>query len=96
MRQAFSLNAEVYKVMANPTRLAILNNIRRKEMSVGDLAAMLKLRKANVSQHLAVLRRSRLVQARRAGLNVFYKLTDPRIVEPCYIFDGLRKKKAML
>jgi ArsR family transcriptional regulator, virulence genes transcriptional regulator len=90
---AFLRNAEVYKVMANSKRLEILNNLRFKELSVEKLMEILKIKKANLSQHLAVLRHNNLVSARRDGPNVYYRIVDPRIVEPCKILHNLRSKK---
>lgn len=75
--------------MANPTRLHILNFIRNREATVGELTQELRLRKANVSQHLAVLRHLRLVKSRRDGVNIYYRIADPKIVEPCRILRDL-------
>ena len=61
-------------------------------MVVEVIVGALKLPKANVSQHLAVLRRDRLVTVRRNGLSVYYKIADPRIVEPCRILCDILKK----
>lgn len=48
----------------------------------------LGVRKANVSQHLAVLRQKRVVHTRRDGLNIYYAISDPKIIEAC---DLMRK-----
>ncbi|MCP6719982.1 MAG: metalloregulator ArsR/SmtB family transcription factor [Patescibacteria group bacterium] len=82
-------NAEIYKIMANSKRLEILNILSKRELPVEKLVGILKLKKANVSQHLAVLRHNKLVKTRREGLNVYYKITNPRIVEPCRILHDL-------
>jgi len=86
---AYEKNAEIYKVMANRTRLAILNFVRDEEHSVEEISQYAGARKANISQHLALLRHSGLVTARREGTNVYYKIIDPRIVEPCRILYGI-------
>jgi ArsR family transcriptional regulator len=95
-RSVFRRNAAIYQVMANPTRLHILNYIKNREASVTELVRVLGLRKANVSQHLAVLRHQGLVKARKQGLSVFYRIADPRIVEPCRIFRDLTKQRAFV
>ena len=92
-KKVFQQNAEIYRVMANPTRLHILNYVREREASVSELVRILDLPKANVSQHLAVLRHLRLVRIRRAGLNIYYRISDPRIVEPCRILKDLWQQK---
>lgn len=88
-RTAYRKNAETYKILANPKRLEILNLLREQEMSVEDLVKTLGISKANVSQHLALLRHADLVTVRREGLNGYYNIVDPRIVEPCRILHKL-------
>lgn len=75
------LHAQVCKGLADPKRLLILNALRDGERSVGDLQAELDLPQANVSQHLAVLRDRRLVEARRDGQRVFYSVSSPKIIQ---------------
>lgn len=91
-KEAYLRNASIYKILANPKRLEILNLLKKGECSVETLIKVTKLPKANISQHLALLRHSGLVQARRDGLNVCYRIVDPRIVEPCKILHSLRRR----
>jgi DNA-binding transcriptional ArsR family regulator len=84
-------NAEVYRILANPKRLEILNLLKLREASVEQLLKVLKLPKANLSQHLALLRHNHLVTVRRQGLNKYYAIIDPRIVEPCRVLHNLRR-----
>jgi DNA-binding transcriptional ArsR family regulator len=90
-KEVYAKNAYLYKVLANPIRLEILNCIKNRELSVEQLIAILGLRKANVSQHLTVLRHLKLVTARRHGLNMYYRIVDPVIVEPCKILQRVHK-----
>jgi len=92
-RSAYQKNAETYKILANPKRLEILNLLREQEMSVDQLIKTLGVTKANVSQHLALLRHAKLVTVHRKGLNGFYNIIDPRIVEPCRILHQLSLRK---
>ncbi|MBP6866021.1 MAG: winged helix-turn-helix transcriptional regulator [Candidatus Pacebacteria bacterium] len=89
-RRAYERNAEIYKILANSKRLEILNLLREQEMPVEELVKTLGISKANVSQHLALLRHAKLVTVRRHGLNGYYNIIDPRIVEPCRILHKLR------
>lgn len=91
-RVAYERNAEIYKILANSKRLEILNLLREQEMSVEELIKTLNITKANVSQHLALLRHAKLVTVHRIGLNRYYNIIDPRIVEPCRILHQLHKK----
>ena len=86
---AFINNAKIYKLLASEKRLEILNNIKHEERRVEELVKILGVSKANVSQHLALLRHSGLVTARREGLSVFYKIVDPEIIKPCVILYNL-------
>jgi len=92
-RTAYRRNAEIYKILANPKRLEILNLLREQELSVEQLIKALGASKANVSQHLALLRHAKLVTVRREGLSGFYSIVDPRIVEPCRILHELHRTR---
>ncbi len=95
-REAYVKNADIYKILANSKRLEILNILKDGETGVEDLLKMTKISKANLSQHLALLRHNGLVHTRREGLNIFYSIIDPRIVEPCKILHNLRTKKLVV
>ena len=82
-KENFTKCAELFKVMSNAKRLEIMNIIKDKEVTVNEISEILGARKSNTSQHLSYLRYTGIVTARRSGKNIFYKLTDPRIVEAC-------------
>jgi len=77
----FELHAEICKVLANPWRLRIIHALRHGERPVSALVAELRVPKANVSQHLAMMRAKGVVESRRDGAFVYYRLADRRIVE---------------
>src|SRR3990167_11439084 len=89
-KDTYEKNAEVYKLLANPIRLEILNILKSGEASVDELTRILGLRKPNVSQHLSLLRNTHLIKMRKNGLNVYYSIVDPGIVKPCKILHDLR------
>lgn len=91
-KEAYLKNAHIYKILANSKRLEILNILKLKETSVDDLLKITRLPRANLSQHLALMRHNGLVITRREGLNIHYAIVDPRIVEPCKILHNLRHK----
>ncbi|WCC80873.1 metalloregulator ArsR/SmtB family transcription factor [Cutibacterium equinum] len=70
------LAAEVFALLADPTRIRIILALRDGEMSVKDLADVVAKRPTAVSQHLAKLRMGRMVSARRDGTTMYYSLTD--------------------
>jgi DNA-binding transcriptional ArsR family regulator len=66
--------SELLKALANRHRLIIICQLLEKERSVGELAALLKIRHSTVSQHLALLRKDGLVTARRDGQTIWYSI----------------------
>ncbi len=84
-------NARTYKVMANPNRLELLNILGTHEATVSQLSSMIGIRKASVSQHLKRLKNLGMVKFRKSGKNVYYKLTSPKIIEPCRILKEFRE-----
>ncbi len=62
------------KALANRHRLLIVCQLSEKERSVGELAALLKIRDSTVSQHLALLRKDGLVTARRDAQTIWYSI----------------------
>lgn len=89
-RRVYERNATIYKLLANPLRLEILNVLKQNgETSVEKMLQILGIRKANLSQHLSLLRHTKTVHMRKDGLNVYYSIADPRIVEPCRILKDI-------
>jgi ArsR family transcriptional regulator len=83
MKQLFNLHAEVCKTLANPKRLEIIYALKEGELSVGELVKRLGIPKANVSQHLSMLRQRKVVACRREGVNIYYRISNPKIVAAC-------------
>lgn len=83
MEDIFELHADVCKVFSNAKRLEILNTLREKEMTASELIEKIGLSKANLSQHMGVLKSKRVVLTRREGVNVYYRISDSRISEAC-------------
>jgi len=83
--ELFKMKAELCKTFSDPKRLIIINALREGEMQVGELAQSLKIPQAVVSRQLAILRDRGVVNPRREGTNVFYSLTDQKIIEACDI-----------
>jgi DNA-binding transcriptional ArsR family regulator len=73
--------SELLKALANRHRLLIVCQLIEKERSVGELAALLKLRDSTVSQHLALLRKDGVVTARRDGQTIWYAISSAPVRE---------------
>ena len=89
MEQKFyELHAQMCKVFTSPKRLEILNLLRDKELSVGQLVKKANIRQANLSQHLGLLREKGIVKTRRAGKTIYYSLSNHKIIKA---FDIMRE-----
>jgi ArsR family transcriptional regulator, zinc-responsive transcriptional repressor len=73
------LVVEVFRMLADATRVQVLWSLTDREMSVNELAEHVGKPAPSVSQHLAKLRMARLVQTRREGTTIFYNLENNHI-----------------
>lgn len=76
MQDAADIASELLKSLAHRHRLLILCQLLDGERSVGELASFLNARDSTVSQHLALLRKDGLVQARRDGQTIYYSVSS--------------------
>ena len=76
MRAAAGEAVAVLKILGNPERLLLLCELSRGEMCVSDLEQELEIRQPTLSQQLAVLREEELVETRREGKNVYYRIAS--------------------
>ncbi len=79
-REVYKQQARVLKALANPARLMIVDRLHEQEASVGELTRLVELDQSTVSKHLAVLRAHGIVEDRREGNQVFYRLLTPCVV----------------
>lgn len=85
--------AAYFQALAEPARLRLLNLLREREHSVGELAAATGYSAANVSRHLALLARHGVLARRSEGTSVFYSIADPAIYELCnLVCDNLARR----
>lgn len=74
-----NLMVEVFRMLADPTRIQVLWALTGAEYSVNELAERVGKPAPSVSQHLAKLRMARLVRPRRAGTTIFYSLENEHV-----------------
>lgn len=79
----YEMHAEICKVFTSPKRLEIIDLLRDEEKSVNDLSASIGISQSNVSQHLAKLREKGVVAVRREGNNMYYSISNPKILDAC-------------
>jgi ArsR family transcriptional regulator len=94
-KKIFQRNAEIYKLLANPIRLEILEILNEREASLEELSENIGIRKPNASQHLAILRYLKVVTVRKEGQKAIYKIVDKRITEPSKILQKLWGNKPL-
>src|SRR5581483_9861236 len=80
--------AGIFKVLAHPTRLHIIETLRDGEISVGAILDHVRVEQANLSQHLSILRQNHLVMTRKEGNQVLYSLRDPLLID---VLDAMRQ-----
>lgn len=85
MLQTFK--AELFKALAHPLRIRILELLREGESTVSHLQSRLDADASTVSQHLAILRARQLVTGRKEGTSVYYRVVDPHLY---HILDAAR------
>jgi len=99
-REVLELQADVCLALANYRRLQILGLLKDGERSVGQMLEKIEINKANMSQHLSILKQKGLLVSRREGTMVYYRLASPRITEACSIMrdvllETLRQKERL-
>jgi DNA-binding transcriptional ArsR family regulator len=78
-RPIFQIKAELFKNLAHPARIRVLEILRDGERSVTDMIPLVGLEQSHLSKQLAVLRQGGIVRTRREGNTVYYSVADPRI-----------------
>ena len=89
----YRLHAGICKALAHPKRLLIISELRDGPKCVHELTAALDLSQANVSQHLAVLLHQEMVDTKREGSMVYYRLATPKILQALDIMMEVLKEK---
>ncbi|UCH36529.1 MAG: helix-turn-helix transcriptional regulator [Armatimonadota bacterium] len=86
--RVYDLHAAVCKAIAHPVRMKVLDLLRDGEECVCRLAPQVGVTESNLSQLLAVLRNVGIVETRREGHSIYYRVRDPRIFE---VIDRMRE-----
>ena len=81
--EALALVAARFKVLAEPLRLRILQELEGGEASVGDITEAVESTQPNVSKHLKILQEAGVVARRQEGNTVYYSIADETVFEIC-------------
>ncbi len=89
LRKIFALQCRICKAVSHPLRLELVDLLNRGEKSASSLLALLETSKANLSKHTNQLIQAGIVDQRRNGRHVYYRLTHPEIHEACTIMRSI-------
>ncbi len=92
-REALEQVATRFRALSEPTRLAILQELKSGERTVGELVEALALSQANISKQLSVLREAGFLRRQQRGTNAVYSIGDPLVMELCRIVcEGMNRR----
>ena len=91
--EALAQVAAYFQALSEPTRLQILNLLRQREHSVGELAQRCGFSAANISRHLSLLTQHGLVQRTSRGNSAIYSIADPSVYALCDLVCGSIARK---
>ena len=80
-KKFYCLHSDLCKTLANPKRQEIMDSLRDGERSVNELVEITGIPQANLSQHLAILRTRGVMETRRQGANIYYRISNPKIIK---------------
>lgn len=73
--------AEVLKTVGNPVRLQIIEVLEKQELTVGRIEELVKLPQAVVSRHLGLMKDKGVLDCRREGTSVYYRIANPNVIK---------------
>lgn len=87
------LVAERFRVLGEPMRIRLLNELREHDASVGELREAIDASQQNVSKHLAILHQAGMVDRSKVGNQTRYRISDPTVFELCdLVCGGVRQR----
>ena len=82
--QTFQMAAELFSVLSAPMRLRIIKSVCDKEKNVSEMLAEIDTTQPNMSQHLNTLYKAGILGKRREGVQIYYRVIDPRVTDLCH------------
>lgn len=77
-----------FKALSDPTRIQILNLLKKGELCVSDICVNFNMKQPSISHHLTILKNAKIVSSRKEGKEVFYSLNKICISDCCSDFVG--------
>jgi DNA-binding transcriptional ArsR family regulator len=81
--QVFDRAAALFRVMSAPMRLKILRCLCDSELNVNELLSKIHTTQPNMSQHLKILYKTGVIDKRREGVQIYYRIANPQVVAVC-------------
>ncbi len=99
-KDLYRRHADFCKVLAHPMRLEIIDILHDREMAVTELAAQLEVSIGNLSQHLNLMKQRRVLESRKEGNSVIYRLANPKMTKACglireILFEQMQQDNAL-
>src|ERR1051326_887279 len=91
--QLKQFKAEIFKAVAHPLGISMLDSLRQGELTVAEISQRFDVEQSNTSQQLAVLRNKNIIVARKVGLNVYYSVSAPATFK---LLDVARDRKSVV
>lgn len=92
----YDMQAEICSALASPVRLHILDLLSEGEKTASELLEVLDIPKANLSQHLSVLKDAGIIKSRKEGLFQYMSLSIPKIKDACSLVRAVLVEKIAL
>lgn len=96
LNSIYEMQAEICAALANPVRIHILDLLSENEMSSSELLEILKIPKANLSQHLSVLKEAGIINSRKEGVYQYLSLAIPKIKDACNLVRTILVQRIVL
>jgi ArsR family transcriptional regulator len=82
--RSLDLAAKLFSILSAPMRLKILRSVCDSEKNVSELLAEIETTQPNMSQHLSTLFKAGILGKRRDGVQIYYRVVDPRVIDLCH------------
>jgi ArsR family transcriptional regulator len=92
----FEMQAQLCQSLGHTIRLRIIHSLKEGPKSVNEIATLVKASQPCISRHLSILRSTGLLTAQRKGAEVFYEITNPKVVEVCEMMRSILAERESL
>ncbi len=89
LQKILRMQCEICKALGHPLRLALVERLKDGEAPAARLIDDMDISKVNLSKHMALLQRGGIVESRREGRQIYYRLADPEIHKACSIMRSI-------